>query len=77
MNITRIYTYRNITTMNYKSHKSHGHLKNVIFLQSEIPRSELNPFPGLRLDGVDALMVVTIVPRVVGRKQDPLFPGYR
>ena len=49
-----------------------SHFKHIILLQSEISRSELDSFASLRLDGVDALVAVSIVTGVVGREQNPL-----
>lgn len=45
----------------------HTHFKHVVLLQPEVPCSKLDAFARLGLDGVDALVIVTIVARVVGR----------
>lgn len=42
------------------------HFEYVILLQSKVTRSQLDAFTRLRLDRVNALMVVAVVTRVVG-----------
>lgn len=52
------------------------HFEHVILLQSEVSCSELNAFARLRLDGVDAFVVVAVVTGVVGREQHPLHASH-
>lgn len=52
------------------------HFEYVIFIQSEVSCSELDAFAWLCLDGVNALMVVAIVTRVVGREKHPLHASH-
>lgn len=43
----------------------------------EVPSPQLDALARLGLDGVDALVVVAVVGRVVGRQKDPLGAGHR
>lgn len=52
------------------------HPEQVVLFQPEVPRSQLDAFARLRLDGVDALVVVAVVTRVVGREQHPLHASH-
>lgn len=52
------------------------HPEHVVLLQPEVSRSELDAFARLRLDGVDALVVVAVVTGVVGREQHPLHASH-
>lgn len=59
-----------------KPHAAPPHFEQVVLRQSEVPRPELDAFAGLRLDGVDALVVVAVVTGVVGREQHPLHASH-
>ena len=52
------------------------HFKYVILLQPKVPCAELDAFARLRLDGVDALVVVAVVTGVVWREEHPLHASH-
>lgn len=52
------------------------HFEQVVIGQPEVARPQLDAFAGLRLDGVDALVVVAVVTGVVGREQHPLHASH-